>query len=216
MSPTESLRIATEDGLALEAAIDEPSEVTAALVFCHPHPKMGGTMNAPLLLAIRDALLPRGWAVLRFNFRGIGDSEGETGIGIDELKDARAAAGVARSRWPNVPLAIAGWSFGAAVAVKVAGEGLGLDACVAIAPAVKEKPGITAGLPPAEDVQLDLPTLFLVGANDDLTLPGDARAWSEAASVTYSEMKGANHFFWAKYDKLAAEVVQFLEDTVRK
>jgi alpha/beta superfamily hydrolase len=214
VSETENLRLQTDDGLSLEAAIDQPDQIKAALVFCHPHPKMGGTMNAPLLLAIRDALLPLGWAVLRFNFRGIGDSEGDAGIGIDELKDAKAAVAEAHSRWPGTPIAIAGWSFGAAVAVKTAADSPGLVACVAIAPAVKEKPGITAGLPPASEVALDLPTLFLVGANDDLTLPEDAKAWSSAAGVTFSEMPGANHFFWAKYDKLAVEVVSFLEDVV--
>lgn len=211
---TEELRLTTEDALSLEAAVDAPGSLKAALVFCHPHPKMGGTMNAPLLLAVRDRLLPEGWAVLRFNFRGIGDSEGEAGIGIEELKDARAAVAEARRRWPDVPLALAGWSFGAAVAVKIAGEDHDLAACLAIAPAVKEKPGITAGLPPASEVSLSMPTLFLVGVNDDLTLPEDARAWSQEAGVTFSEMKGANHFFWAKYEKLADEVATFLNEAV--
>lgn len=209
---TEDLRLQTEDGLSLEAAVDASDQPRAALVLCHPHPKMGGTMNAPLLLAIRDALLPMGWGVLRFNFRGIGTSEGETGIGIEESKDARAAVAEARRRWPGIPLAIAGWSFGAAVAVKTAAEDDELVACVAVAPAVKEKPGITAGLPPAGEVSLSMPTLFVVGVNDDLTLPEDAKAWADEAGVTFSEMRGANHFFWAKYEKLAAEVARFLND----
>ncbi|HEX2050233.1 MAG TPA: alpha/beta hydrolase, partial [Actinomycetota bacterium] len=109
----------SDDGLALEAAIDEPGRPpVAAVVVCHPHPRMGGTMDAPLLLALRDALVARSWAVLRFNFRGVGASEGEASDGIAEVADARGALAEARRRWPDAPLALAGWSFGAAVAVR--------------------------------------------------------------------------------------------------
>ncbi len=211
---TEPLSLQTSDGLTLEGVVDVPDAPTAALVFCHPHPQMGGTMNAPLLLNVTEHLVSSGWAVLRFNFRGIGASEGETGIGIEEVKDARAALDEATRRWPDLPLAIAGWSFGAAVAVRLAYERPELAACVAIAPAVREKPGVTAGLPPAAESSLEMPSIFIVGANDDLTLPADARAWAEAAGVEYIEVKAANHFFWARYEKLAAEVERFLAGAV--
>ena len=211
---TESFWIDTADGLRLEATSDGPLDATRALVFCHPHPKMGGTMNAPLLLAVRDHLLAQGWAVLRFNFRGIGNSEGDTGIGHDEQLDARAAIIEAQRRWPQAPIALAGWSFGAAVAVRVAAEEPDVRAVVAIAPAVKEKPGVTAGLPPASDLELTMPVLFLVGANDELTAPEACRAWAEEAGAHFVEMPGANHFFWAKYPQLAERVADFLEEHV--
>lgn len=211
---TESFWIDTADGLRLEAESDGPNDASRVLVFCHPHPKMGGTMNAPLLLAVRDHLLEQGWALLRFNFRGIGSSEGETGIGHDEQLDARAAILEAQRRWPQASIALAGWSFGAAVAIRVAAEEPDVRAVVAIAPAVKEKPGITAGLPPATDIDLSMPVLFLVGANDDLTAPEDCRTWAEKAGARYIEMPGANHFFWAKYPRLAEEVGGFLQEHV--
>lgn len=204
--------IETVDDLRLEAEVDTPAEVRAALVLCHPHPKMGGTMNAPLLLALRDELVERGWAVLRFNFRGIGASQGEASVGIEEQKDARAAIEDARERWPDVPVAIAGWSFGAAVAVRVAQEDPGLAACLAIAPAVKEKPGVTAGLP--EKADLTMPTLFLVGANDDLVEPEDSVSWTEVNAGETRTMAGANHFFWGKYDQLAQEACDFLDAAI--
>lgn len=211
---TESFRLQTEDGLSLEAEWDAPSDQRAVLVFCHPHPQMGGTMNAPLLLAIRDELVSAGWAVLRFNFRGIGASEGTSSIGIEEVKDAEAALQEAIRRAGSLPVALAGWSFGAAVAVRLARTHPELAALVAIAPAVVEKPGITAGLPAAQEVTLTMPTLFVVGANDDLTAPPACASWAEEAGATYLEMKGANHFFWAKYPKLAEEVQSFLEGAV--
>jgi alpha/beta superfamily hydrolase len=208
---SESFRLNTIGGLSLEAEIDEPAAgARAALVFCHPHPKMGGTMNAPLLLAVRDQLIRDGWAVLRFNFRGIGDSEGESSLGIDEVEDAMAAVDEAHRRFPEIPVCIGGWSFGAAVAVRVAIERDDLAACVAIAPAVAEKPGVTAGLPPADEVELKTPTHFIVGINDDLVEPKACEEWAAAAGATCTVMRGANHFFWGKYADLSGEVARFL------
>lgn len=210
----EKFTIETSDGLTLEAQVEAPDGPRAALVFCHPHPQMGGTMNAPLLDAVTAVLVDADWAVVRFNFRGIGASEGTSGIGHEELKDADAAVDEALRRFPDIPLAIAGWSFGGAVAVKTAAQRSELKACVAIAPAVKEKPGITAGLPPAGEVTLSLPTHFIVGVNDDLVDPDDCEEWAHAAGATCEVMRGANHFFWAKYDQLSAEVLRFLDDAV--
>ena len=213
---TEELHLQTSDGLALEAEWDAPDQPSAVFVFCHPHPQMGGTMNAPLLIAVRDALLESGWGVLRFNFRGIGGSEGTSSTGLEEVKDAEAALEEARRRAGDLPVAIGGWSFGAAVSVRVANASPDLAALVAIAPAVKEKPGITAGLPPADEISLPMPTLFIVGANDDLTLPGDCSKWAETAGAIFIEMKGANHFFWAKYPALAKEVTDFLARALKE
>ena len=211
---TESFRLQTSDGLSLEAEWDAPETPRAVLVFCHPHPQMGGTMNAPLLLAVRDELLLAGWAILRFNFRGIGASEGTSSIGIEEVNDAEAALEEAKRRAGSLPVALAGWSFGAAVATRVAGGRTDLSALVAIAPAVVEKPGVTAGLPPPNDVALAMPALFVVGANDDLTAPVACSRWANEAGATYVEMKGANHFFWAKYPALAGVIKDFLEEAI--
>lgn len=212
---TESLRLSTADDLSLEAVIDAPDHPTAVLVFCHPHPKMGGTMNAPLLVAVTEHLVPLGWAVLRFNFRGIGGSEGSASIGIEEVKDAEAALEEAKRRWPGLPIAIAGWSFGAAVAVRVASGRDDLAAVVAVAPAVREKPGITAGLPSEDQLRLSMPVHLVAAANDDLVSPDDCQDWAERIGATCTVMKGANHFFWAKYDKLAEEVGTFLDSALK-
>ena len=214
MTTSTDLRLQTADGLSLEALLESPDAPGGAFVFCHPHPQMGGTMNAPLLNAISAGLVERGWAVLRFNFRGIGGSEGASSIGIDEIADAKAAIAAARSHRPDLPVAIGGWSFGAAVAGRVAAKEEGLAAYVAIAPAVSEKPGITAGLPAPDEVRLAMPALVIVGANDELVDPSAARAWAEAVGARYIEMKGANHFFWAKYDALTQEVCDFLDQVL--
>lgn len=208
----ERFDLRTDDGLVLEAVLDAPEPRRAALVLCHPHPKMGGTMNAPLLEALRDDLVERGWAVIRFNFRGIGASQGEASTGIAEVADARAAVAEARRRWSDLPIAVAGWSFGAAVALRLAAADTDLTACVAIAPAVTGRPGVTAGLPDPDAMEISVPTLFVLGANDDVASPADAREWAEAAGIPVVEMPGANHFFWGKYEALAGEVGSFLDD----
>ncbi|MDQ4126015.1 MAG: alpha/beta hydrolase, partial [Actinomycetota bacterium] len=128
---TQELTLRSRDGLALEAALDAPGSPKAVLVFCHPHPQMGGTMNAPLLTAVRDEMLARGWAVLRFNFRGIGASEGVSGTGVDEVADAGGAADYAADAFPGLPRALAGWSFGGAVAVRLAATDPTFAGCVA-------------------------------------------------------------------------------------
>lgn len=211
---TEPLSLKSTDGLSLEAELDEPSAPKAVVVICHPHPKMGGTMNAPLLLALRDELVARGSAVLRFNFRGIGNSQGQASTGLDEVADAEGALREAKARYPQMPLAIAGWSFGGAVALRVAADVPDLVACATIAPSIVAKPDITAGAPPAEEFRTNSDLLIVCGANDEQVSPADCRRWAESTGARYEEVKGANHFFWAKYDQLAALVCDFLDDAI--
>lgn len=193
-----SPELRSSDGLVLESALDAPSDPKAVVVLCHPHPRMGGTMNAPLLLAVRDALVGEGWAVLRFNFRGIGDSQGTPSTGRAEVADAAGAVALSRATFDGFPVAIAGWSFG-----------------VAIAPAVRERPGITDGLPDPNDVNIEAPLLVICGVNDEQVSVDDCRAWAEmVAGTEFIEMRGANHFFWGKYEDLAATVSDFLDDVI--
>lgn len=207
---TESITCESVDGLTLEAELDTSEGAAATLLLCHPHPKMGGTMNAPLLLAIRDALLPRSWNVLRFNFRGIGASEGESSTGTGEVDDALGALEHALSL--GLRVALAGWSFGAAVALRVAAREEGLLGCVAIAPSIDAKSGITEGVP--AETEPRCPVLVVTGVNDRHTSPGRARDWAAAHQAEYFEMPGANHFFWGKYDDLTSTVVGWLEERV--
>jgi alpha/beta superfamily hydrolase len=208
---TQPVTITSTDGLSLEAELDAVVEARGSLLLCHPHPRMGGTMNAPLLLAVRDEMVRRSWNVLRFNFRGIGSSEGHASTGIEEVADAEGGLGHLRKRFHAQP-AIAGWSFGAAVAVRCAARNDDLLACVAIAPAVEEKPDISAGLPPAHDLGISVPLLVVVGANDEEVDPNAVRRWaSDLNRSTVEVVPAANHFFWARYERLSTMVGDFLD-----
>jgi alpha/beta superfamily hydrolase len=106
----------------LEALIEEPDGARFAAVVCHPHPTLGGTMHTHAAYRIAKAVVARGGASLRFNFRGVGRSAGRFDAGRGEADDTRAAlAWLARER-PHVPLLCAGFSFGAWIALLAAGS----------------------------------------------------------------------------------------------
>src|SRR5437588_1356634 len=115
MRRIESYEIAGPAG-NLEALLEEPEDApkVAALV-CHPHPLFGGTMHNKVVYRIARALRRAGAVVLRFNFRGVGMSEGAHDQGVGEMEDARAALAILRDRYPELPYSMAGFSFGSRI-----------------------------------------------------------------------------------------------------
>ena len=117
----ESHRIAGPAG-GLEAMLEEPEDrppVFAAVV-CHPHPLYGGTMHNKVVHRIARGMRRAGGVVLRFNFRGVGRSEGTHAHGEGEIDDARAAGAWLAGRYPELPAQLAGFSFGARVITRLA------------------------------------------------------------------------------------------------
>ena len=105
----------------LEAILEEPEDRPpdrAALV-CHPHPLYGGTMHNKVVYRIARGLRRSGAVVLRFNFRGVGRSQGSHADGIGEIEDARSALAWLRDRYPDLPYELAGFSFGARVITRL-------------------------------------------------------------------------------------------------
>lgn len=104
----------------LEALVEEPanSEPLAAALVLHPHPLGGGTMHNKVVYRMARALRRRGAVTLRFNFRGVHLSEGEHDHGRGEVDDAQAAKAYLMERYAGLPLVVAGFSFGARVAVQ--------------------------------------------------------------------------------------------------
>jgi alpha/beta superfamily hydrolase len=118
LSPSGRLAIPVAHG-QLEAILKEPASPVAAAVVCHPHPLGGGTMNNNVVYRAAKALGDAGLAVLRFNFRGVGASTGRHDGGVGEEDDALAALELLASRYPTLPLWMAGFSFGARVGLTV-------------------------------------------------------------------------------------------------
>jgi len=117
-SPSGRLAIPVAHG-QLEAILKEPESPVAAAVVCHPHPLGGGTMNNNVVYRAAKALNEAGLAVLRFNFRGVGASTGRHDGGAGEEEDALAALDLLAQRYPDLPLWMAGFSFGARVGLTV-------------------------------------------------------------------------------------------------
>jgi alpha/beta superfamily hydrolase len=108
----------------LEALLEEPEDRAPdeAALLCHPHPLFGGTMHNKVVYRAARALRRRGSVVLRFNFRGVNRSEGGHAEGVGEVEDARAALDWLRERYPDLPYALAGFSFGARVVASLGCE----------------------------------------------------------------------------------------------
>jgi uncharacterized protein len=127
----------------LEALLDdadqdtsESHQVKAAVVFAHPHPQFGGTMHTKVVYRGAKGLARIGCAVLRFNFRGVGRSQGAFDQGEGEKEDFKAALDYMAAHHPGAPLWAAGFSFGAWVALEVGAVDDRVSALIGIAPPV--------------------------------------------------------------------------------
>ena len=187
----ESIR--TGDGLDLEGAWDLPEgEPEGVVVLCHPHPLMHGSMDAPLIRGIAGRLAGAGFAVLRFNFRGVGRSEGGWGGGTAEIEDVAAAIEHAEAALPGLPHVLAGWSFGAHTGLRWQARADDARPFAGIAPPISltgdsDLPAPVA-LPPAD-------RLFIIGDRDQFTTAADLEAYAAAAGARCEVLAGSDHFF---------------------
>jgi alpha/beta superfamily hydrolase len=121
----------------LEALLEEPARqapVRAAVVFGHPHPQYGGTMHTKVVFQTAKALGRIGCAVLRFNFRGAGASDGTFSNGPGEMDDFRAALDAMAARYPGTRLWSGGFSFGSWIGLTVGAEDPRVTTLIGIAP----------------------------------------------------------------------------------
>ena len=213
----EPVTFTTEDGVRLEGElrvdVDPP---LADAVICHPHPRQGGSKDHPILWALRNELAGKhGFAALTFNFRGVMGSGGTYGGGREELKDVSAALSFVRKRAPDLPMLLAGWSFGANVALRVS---IGDDRVGALALiGIPLQPGDIAmpALPePTELRRTRRPMVFVAGERDPFCPPDQLRAYAEAAGAESLIVENTDHYFWRRERELAATVAGWAERTL--
>ena len=200
--------------LTLEGVLTIPQELSGpfgALVVCHPLPSLGGDMDVPVVTAVCRAADRQGLATLRFNFRGVGDSEGEFDSGVGEQEDVRAALDVLR-RWPGLDgrrLALAGYSFGASVVLKGLKGYKHARSLVFIAPPV-------AAVADSAIEKDRRPKLFLSGQRDRISPPVELqRALDRVrAPVQFAEVTGADHSLRSHESEVAERVVGFVAGTL--
>ncbi len=214
----EPLRIAGPAG-ELQALLEDPTAEAASRpehsgsttmpspsgfgVICHPHPLYGGTMTNKVVHMVARALQERGLPTLRFNFRGVGDSEGQYDEGRGETDDALAMITFGRERWPQAALTLCGFSFGAMVALLAAPQASPAR-LITVAPAV-------ANVRYAQVQQPPCPWLIVQGEADELV---DYRAVSAFAArftppPVLRLLPGVDHFFNWKLAELRDAVLQF-------
>src|SRR5512143_822587 len=120
--------------LRLAGRLATPTGARGAAVICHPHPLYGGSMDNNVVAALERSLQAAGYATLAFNFRGVGGSDGGYGDFDGECDDARAALAFLRARGGAPEIVLAGYSFGAMVALRVGWADAEVDRLIAVAP----------------------------------------------------------------------------------
>jgi len=200
--------IETTDGVRLEAMLEEPSDPIGTLVLCHPHPQQGGTMRTPILHEIKKHAIASGLAVLRFNFRGVGASSGSYDNGNGELNDVAAAMNRAESLGHNT-VALSGWSFGAAVALRWQASEGSHSTYIGIAPPVGSI--LVPELPHADELATAR-RKFIVGARDQLVNVEALTTYADSIGAVIDIYRSSDHFFLSRRERLAQDVVAYVND----
>jgi len=172
---------------AIECATDNPPSAPRGLaVVCHPHPQHGGTMDNKVVQTLARAFLQLGYRSVRFNFRGIGASQGAWDEGRGEIDDASAV--IAAHRAAGEPLVVAGFSFGGYVASQAAlrlPDAERAERLVLVAPAVRN----------FDVAPVSATTLVVHGEADDVVPLAHLFDWARPQSLPVTVLPGAGHFF---------------------
>lgn len=183
---------------------DDPAASRLALV-CHPNPVKGGTMLNKVVSTLQRTARDAGYTTLRFNYRGVGASEGTHDMQLGEVDDAEAAARWLLAQYPGRPLSLLGFSYGGFVAAALAGrleaEGVEVEHLVLAAPAVMR----LGEMPQAQRCSMAI----IQPENDEVIDPQRVYAFSAGLSRPHELLKVAEcgHFFHGKLVELKELVV---------
>jgi alpha/beta superfamily hydrolase len=180
---------AKNDGIELECEISCAG--STGIVICHPHPLHGGTMQSAVVGALFQSLGETGCSVLRFNFRGVGGSDGRYGGGEGEVNDALGALDYLKEQCGCGEVVLAGYSFGAAVALKALGLS---DASryVAVALPTETSREVYGQIP----IEVTVPSLVAAGDMDDICrLENVKQIVSFREQPGIIKLAGCDHFF---------------------
>ncbi|MCZ6912322.1 MAG: alpha/beta hydrolase [Proteobacteria bacterium] len=191
----------------LESILQVPEmQIEKIAVVCHPHPLYHGTMNNKVVHTLARTFQRMGAACLRFNFRGVGASAGSYDEGRGETQDALAATVFMRDRFPKANLWMAGFSFGGAVALRVA-RLASADLLVTVAPALHKLEAEKVTIP-------DCPWLLIHGDQDTTVSCRGNLEWVSQLDrpPEVYVASGVDHFFHGKLNLLRDVVIEKLEN----
>ena len=189
---------------ALLDPVDSPSAAYAAVV-CHPHPLHEGSMHNKVAYMLARSFNHSGIPAMRFNFRGVGASAGRHDSGVGEIDDARMALRWMLSSYPSAKPVLAGFSFGARIAM-CASLDVQLSALVSVAPPVQR---FETNFQPDPGC----PWLIVQGTEDELVEATKVEEWVAGlpSQPTLVQVPGASHFFHGKLNDLREGITRFLE-----
>jgi alpha/beta superfamily hydrolase len=187
----------------LEALLEAPEDTAprAAAIVCHPHPLFGGAMHNKVVHRVARALRNSGHVVLRFNFRGVGKSEGRHDLGVGEIEDARAALDWLRNRYPGLPYTLAGFSFGSSVILSLGCALPDAERLIALGfPATRDPVGVLA--------QCTVPKVFIQSTHDEHGPPPEMEAFyaQVADPKRLIWVEAEDHFFAGGLDELERQI----------
>jgi uncharacterized protein len=188
---------------SLEIAVDSPPAdvpVRGVAVVCHPHPQHGGTLDNKVAQMLARSFVQLGYRAVRFNFRGVGASEGRWDEGRGEIDDALAV--IAAERDAALPLALAGFSFGAYVASqaarRLADEGAAAERLVLVGPATQN----------FEVAPVPADTIVVHGESDEVVALQATLDWARPQHLPVIVIPGVGHFFHGQLTLLKSIVVR--------
>lgn len=195
---------------AIEALRDDPALVPGVLargvvVIAHPHPLFGGTMHNKVVQTLARAFVQCGWHAVRFNFRGVGASAGVHDGGRGETDDMLAVVNQAVA--PGMPLALAGFSFGAFVAARALAE---LWATRPVGAAVLVGTAASRFDVPALPAEAHGRTLVVHGELDDTVPLSAVLDWARPQTLPVTVVPGGGHFFHGQLPLLKGLVARHL------
>ena len=200
-------------GLFLEGilAIPEGAGPFPSVIVCHPHPLYGGSMDNNVVNSLSETLTRASLASLKFNFRGVGGSQGEFGQGIGEREDVEAAISFISTvkEVDSKRIGLAGYSAGAGFALPVGFNDARIKALAAVSP-------------PLPMFDFDFlkrclkPKLLILGSRDSFIPSGEFLEFCQGLPETkeYGSIEGADHFWWGYESGLAAKVVAFFTEVL--
>lgn len=194
----------------LEASLHLPESLQPErlAIICHPHPLHQGTMNNKVVTTLARAYEQLGIASLRFNYRGVGQSEGDYGHMTGEIEDLFAVLGWVQQQWPQVKLYLAGFSFGAFIAASVANQ-WDVESLVTVAPAVNHAD--FSGLK-----RIHCPWLVITGDQDEVVPFAEVKDFCDnpPSPLELVVFENCGHFFHGRLidlrDRVRGDVFQII------
>ncbi|MEH6475651.1 MAG: alpha/beta hydrolase [Sneathiella sp.] len=196
----------------LEGRYHHSSKPNAPLaLILHPHPQFGGTMNNKVVYHLFTDFKERGFSVLRFNFRGVGRSQGDYDLGIGELSDAAAALDWMQTHNPNAPSVwVGGFSFGAWIGMQLLMRRPEIEGFISVAPPANMYDFAFLAPCPSSGIIVN-------GLKDIQVPPKDVQKLVEklqaqkGITIHHTEVDGADHFFQEKIPSLMETVDEYLD-----